>query len=209
MDFRLNNFLQNPGFRFEPTDQELMVHYLQPKIQSLPLPYPIPEEDVCGSDPWNLPGDPQEERYFLCPVVTKYPNGKRTNRTTPSGRWKSTSANKPIFDSQNNHVGTKKTFVFYVFSPGSGFRTDWFMHEYKLANSIHGVQNWVVCKVFFKNRARNDAVEDVEEVQVRNTGAVYYVPRDFDLNLDADGSSSPGSSVVTVADVDVDEMNSK
>ncbi|KAF5754177.1 putative transcription factor NAM family [Helianthus annuus] len=194
MDFRLNDFLQmNPGFRFEPTDQEIMVHYLQPKIQSLPLPYPIPEADVCGSDPWNLPGDSQEERYFLCPVETKHPNGTRTNRTTPSGRWKPTNASKQVVDSENKHLGTKKTFVFYMSKPGS--KTDWFMHEYKIANPIQGVQNWMICRVFLKNK-------------VRNTGAVFYVPRDFDLNLDGGDSSSTGFSGVTVAD-DEDEINSK
>ncbi|KAM0068116.1 hypothetical protein Hdeb2414_s0002g00069461 [Helianthus debilis subsp. tardiflorus] len=59
--------------------------------------------------------------------------------------------------------------------------------------------NWMICRVFLKNKARNNAVENVEVVQVRNTGAVFYVPRDFDLNLDVGGSSSTGSNGVIVA----------
>ncbi|KAJ0908079.1 hypothetical protein HanRHA438_Chr07g0306401 [Helianthus annuus] len=58
----------------------------------------------------------------------------------------------------------------------------------------------MICRVFLKNKARNNAVENVEVVQVRNTGAVFYVPRGFDLNLDAGGSSSTGSNGVTIAD---------
>ncbi|KAM0002843.1 putative transcription factor NAM family [Helianthus debilis subsp. tardiflorus] len=126
-----------PGFRFQPTDEELVVHYLKPKIQSLPLPnYPITEADVCGSDPWNLLGDSEEERYFFSTVETKYPNGKRINRTAPSGHWKPTSLDKQVVDSQNKHVGTKKTFVFHRSKSANGSKIDWLMHEYKLANPI-------------------------------------------------------------------------
>lgn len=46
-----------PGFRFHPTDEELVVQYLKRKVFSCPLPASfIPEVDVCKSDPWDLPG---------------------------------------------------------------------------------------------------------------------------------------------------------
>ncbi|KAM0059479.1 putative transcription factor NAM family [Helianthus debilis subsp. tardiflorus] len=190
-----------PGFRFQPTDEELVVHYLKPKIQSLPLPnYPITEADVCGSDPWNLLGDSEEERYFFSTVETKYPNGKRINRTAPSGHWKPTSLDKQVVDSQNKHVGTKKTFVFHRSKSANGSKIDWLMHEYKLANPIQGVQNWMICRLFTKKRAKKDTMEDVEMVLVRNTGTIFYVPRNFDLNLDGGGSPSTGSSGVTDED---------
>ena len=57
------NFVKNgvlrlpPGFRFHPTDEELVVHYLRRKVHSAPLPASIiPEVDVFKSDPWDLPG---------------------------------------------------------------------------------------------------------------------------------------------------------
>jgi len=57
------NFVKNgelrlpPGFRFHPTDEELVVQYLKRKVFSFPLPASvIPEVDVCKSDPWDLPG---------------------------------------------------------------------------------------------------------------------------------------------------------
>ena len=47
-----------PGFRFHPTDEELVVQYLKRKALSCPLPASIiPEFDVCKSDPWDLPGN--------------------------------------------------------------------------------------------------------------------------------------------------------
>lgn len=46
-----------PGFRFHPTDEELVVHYLKRKAASAPLPVPIiAEVDLYKFDPWELPG---------------------------------------------------------------------------------------------------------------------------------------------------------
>lgn len=58
------NFLNNdgetklpPGFRFQPTDEEIVFQYLAPKIFSFRLPASvIPEiQDVSGFHLWNLP----------------------------------------------------------------------------------------------------------------------------------------------------------
>lgn len=58
------NFVKNgvlrlpPGFRFHPTDEELVFQYLKRKIFACPLPASIiPDFDVCKSDPWDLPGN--------------------------------------------------------------------------------------------------------------------------------------------------------
>lgn len=46
-----------PGFRFHPTDEELVVHYLKKKVTSAPLPVSIiAEVDLYKFDPWELPG---------------------------------------------------------------------------------------------------------------------------------------------------------
>ncbi|KAK9052672.1 hypothetical protein SSX86_029302 [Deinandra increscens subsp. villosa] len=209
-----NGVLRLPlGFRFHPTDEELIVHYLNRKIQSIPLPFPIPEADVCRSDPWSLPGDPLQERYFFSRVEIKYPNGKRSNRTAKSGYWKPTGLDKKVVDSRNKQVGTKKTLVFYTSKPTKGSKTDWVLHEYRITNPTQGVENWVICRVFLKKKARKDVVMDEEVVQDGNRGSVFYEfiggPRKFDLNLDGGGSSCSGSSGITVADKDEDEENSK
>lgn len=45
------------GFRFRPTDEELLLHYLARKALSLPLPAPvILDFDVFTSRPDSLPG---------------------------------------------------------------------------------------------------------------------------------------------------------
>lgn len=47
-----------PGFRFHPTDEELILQYLRRKVFSCPLPSSIiPEIDhLYNYDPWDLPG---------------------------------------------------------------------------------------------------------------------------------------------------------
>ena len=45
-----------PGFRFRPSDEELIVHYLQNKVTSRPLPATIIAEiDPYKHSPWELP----------------------------------------------------------------------------------------------------------------------------------------------------------
>lgn len=46
-----------PGFRFFPTDEELVVHFLHRKASLLPChPDVIPDLDLYPYDPWDLPG---------------------------------------------------------------------------------------------------------------------------------------------------------
>lgn len=47
-----------PGFRFHPTDEELVVHYLGKKVAMEPLPVSIIAEiDLYKFDPWELPSN--------------------------------------------------------------------------------------------------------------------------------------------------------
>lgn len=57
MEINSNSTTLPPGFRFHPTDEELIVHYLRNQTMSKPCPVSIiPEVDIYKFDPWQLPG---------------------------------------------------------------------------------------------------------------------------------------------------------
>ena len=46
-----------PGFRFHPTDEELVAYYLKRKINGRKIDLEIiPEVDLYKCEPWDLPG---------------------------------------------------------------------------------------------------------------------------------------------------------
>ncbi|XP_077235941.1 NAC domain-containing protein 2-like [Tasmannia lanceolata] len=157
-----------PGFRFHPTDEELILHYLRNKAKSLPCPVSIiAEVDIYKFDPWDLPAKAsfgEKEWYFFSPRDRKYPNGARPNRAAASGYWKATGTDKPV-TSGNQNIGVKKALVFYQGRPPKGIKTNWIMHEYRLAEACNNnkpmklkdtsmrLDEWVLCRIYKKNNA--------------------------------------------------------
>ena len=77
----------------------------------------------------------EKEWYFFTPRDKKYPNCSRPNRVARPGYWKVTGAYKPITaKGSNKRVGIKKALVFYVGKAPKGNKTNWIMHEYRLAD---------------------------------------------------------------------------
>ncbi|XP_077231872.1 NAC domain containing protein 70 [Tasmannia lanceolata] len=150
-----------PGFRFHPTDEELLHYYLRKKIsfQKFDLDV-IKEVDLNKMEPWDLQerckigSTPQNEWYFFSHKDRKYPTGSRTNRATNAGFWKATGRDKCIRNSYKK-IGMRKTLVFYRGRAPHGQKTDWIMHEYRLEENDDmqasaTEDGWVVCRVFKK-----------------------------------------------------------
>ncbi|MED6211263.1 hypothetical protein PIB30_071996 [Stylosanthes scabra] len=160
-----------PGFRFHPTDEELVNYYLKRKINGQEIELDIiPEVDLYKCEPWELAEksflpsrDP--EWYFFGPRDRKYPNGFRTNRATRAGYWKSTGKDRRV-SCQSRPIGMKKTLVYYRGRAPQGIRTDWVMHEYRLddkdSEDTSGLQDtYALCRVFKKNGICSDVEEQV------------------------------------------------
>lgn len=150
-----------PGFRFHPTDEELVGYYLKKKVAGAKIELEvIPVVDLYKFDPWELPEKsflPKRdlEWFFFCPRDKKYPNGSRTNRATSSGYWKATGKDRKVV-CEPSVVGLRKTLVFYRGRAPGGDRTEWVMHEYRLCEELtRGVISFVggfaLCRIIKRN----------------------------------------------------------
>ena len=151
----------SPGFRFHPTDVELVKYYLKRKVLGKKLPFnAIAEVDIYKYAPWDLPdmsclktGD--LKWFFYCPIEKKYARGARLNRATEYGYWKTTGKDRSVKYNEEV-VAMIKTLVFHRGKAPRGDRTDWVMHEYRLEEKVLAdrrvVQDtYVLCVVFKKD----------------------------------------------------------
>ncbi|CAM8976066.1 unnamed protein product [Rhodiola kirilowii] len=168
--------LELPGFRFHPTEEELLQFYLKNAIYGKKLPF-----DVIGFlniyhyEPSALPGMAkigEREWYFYVQRDRKRTNGGRPNRTTETGFWKATGSDRRIFSSASPKrvIGLRKTLVFYTGRAPRGSKTDWVMNEYRLPDSCsHPDKDIVLCKIYRKATSlkvleQRAAVEDELEL---------------------------------------------
>ncbi|KAL5982786.1 hypothetical protein ACLOJK_016863 [Asimina triloba] len=125
-----------PGFRFHPTEEELIEFYLRRKVEGKRFNVElITFLDLYRYDPWELPALAaigEKEWFFYVPRDRKYRNGDRPNRVTTSGYWKATGADRMIRTESSRSIGLKKTLVFYSGKAPKGVRTSWIMNEYRL-----------------------------------------------------------------------------
>ncbi|KAL5197979.1 hypothetical protein ABZP36_001491 [Zizania latifolia] len=196
-----------PGFRFHPTDEELVVHYLKRKAASAPLPVTIiAEVDLYKFDPWELPEKAsfgEQEWYFFSPRDRKYPNGTRPNRAATSGYWKATGTDKPIMASGSirEKVGVKKALVFYLGKPPKGVKTNWIMHEYRLTDTCSSaaatvtrrptppvtggsrgatclrLDDWVLCRIYKKMNKAGEGQRIMECEDSVEDAVTAYAPQ--------------------------------
>ncbi|KAF1899170.1 hypothetical protein Lal_00019292 [Lupinus albus] len=161
-----------PGFRFHPTDEELVDYYLRRKVTSRRIDLDIIKDvDLYKIEPWDLQDlcrigtEEQNEWYFFSHKDKKYPTGTRTNRATVAGFWKATGRDKAIY-SKEKLVGMRKTLVFYKGRAPNGQKSDWIMHEYRLEtdenNASSQAKGWVVCRVF-KKRVTTTSMRKVSD----------------------------------------------
>ncbi|GAB2271940.1 hypothetical protein Dimus_006768 [Dionaea muscipula] len=195
-----------PGFRFHPTEEELVGYYLQRKINSLRIDLDIIVDiDLYNMEPWdiqdrcNLGYDEQREWYFFSHKDKKYPTGSRTNRATAAGFWKATGRDKAVLSCKtSNIIGMRKTLVFYKGRAPNGTKTDWIMHEYRLlqtAISQHQQEEagWVVCRAFKKPCPTHKQALGLDQA---NWNYMYMTSSGFYARDRINGnSSSPPSSV--------------
>ncbi|CAN1307805.1 NAC domain-containing protein 6 [Linum perenne] len=131
-----------PGFRFHPTEEELVDFYLKNMVFGKKISLDvIGYLNIYRYDPRDLPKlakiDEGREWYFFVPRDRKHGGNGRPNRTTEKGFWKATGSDRKIWrlTEPKCHIGLRKTLVFYQGRAPKGTKTDWVMNEYRLPDS--------------------------------------------------------------------------
>ncbi|KAK7859734.1 protein ntm1-like 9 [Quercus suber] len=175
------------GFRFLPTDEELVSYYLKLKMQG-DKDYEvraISEVNICKHEPWDLPGlsviqSDDQEWFFFC---AREINRSRANRATKRGYWKSTGRDRKIkAKGTNTVIGTKKTLVFHEGRVPTGVRTSWVIHEYQPVAFHHHQKAFVLCRLKRKTDVKtNEApLDDASDFETQVPG--HTIPEvDADL----------------------------
>ncbi|KAL4655009.1 hypothetical protein ACB092_01G421000 [Castanea dentata] len=143
------------GFRFSPTDEELINHYLRLKNEGHDSGVQvIAEVDFYEFNPWELPDlsaikSSDEEWFFFCKLEIAF----HLNRATKSGYWKATGRERHITSrkwgpSNSSLIGIKKTLVYHTGHDPKGKRSNWVVHEYHdIATRQDG---FILCRLFKK-----------------------------------------------------------
>ncbi|XVE69560.1 hypothetical protein DITRI_Ditri10aG0001300 [Diplodiscus trichospermus] len=176
-----------PGFRFHPTDEELITFYLASKVFNGSFcGVEIAEVDLNRCEPWELPDVAKmgkREWYFFSLRDRKYPTGLRTNRATGAGYWKATGKDREVCSASSGALlGMKKTLVFYKGRAPRGEKTKWVMHEYRLDGDFsyrHTCkEEWVICRIFHKTSDKKNGLAQGQSyiLQVSSSTATCLPP---------------------------------
>lgn len=194
-----------PGFRFHPTEEELLQYYLKKKVAQEIIDLDVIRDvDLNKLEPWDIQercgigSTPQNDWYFFSHKDKKYPTGTRTNRATAAGFWKATGRDK-VIHSNSTRIGMRKTLVFYKGRAPHGQKSDWIVHEYRLDDNTSDIntdvynndmgeatqEGWVICRMFKKKMHHNKFIESPRsvtgstsvktEVQISDQGTIEQI----------------------------------
>ncbi|XP_038992783.1 NAC domain-containing protein 90-like [Hibiscus syriacus] len=133
------------GFRFFPTEEELVLFYLRNQLdgKTQQMHLVIPVLNIYDVEPWDLPqlaGElcraDTEQWFYFTPRQEREARGGRANRTTASGYWKATGSPSYVYSSDDRVIGMKKTMVFYKGKTPAGKKTKWKMNEYRAIEAV-------------------------------------------------------------------------
>ncbi|KAJ4723349.1 putative NAC domain-containing protein [Melia azedarach] len=191
------------GFRFNPTDEEL-IELLDRKVSGQDMHFYghfILQTDVYSLDPdhfqWNQNlALSNNERFYY------YMKENDSREVLDYGWWRATSHVKKIYVNYNNQilVGFKKPLTFHRFRDyqdvetrrKNAIKTNWIMHEYRLESYS---TEWRLCRIKYKGKPR--VQEEVVEINIGNASIPTLAeqqqpPQSFQTISKANFSHFPG-----------------
>ncbi|XP_065865263.1 NAC domain-containing protein 55-like [Euphorbia lathyris] len=155
------------GFRFNPTDQELIEILLHKassqEMSSLSF---ITHINIYEHEPhllhWNESAAVgKDERYYY------YKKENESREVAGRGWWKATSHVKKVYVN-GNVVGLKRPLTFHRYrdngtSRSNAIKTNWIMHEYTLHSNP---TEWRLCKLKYKGKpSLQEEMENIRQAQ--------------------------------------------
>ncbi|KAK6164272.1 hypothetical protein DH2020_001136 [Rehmannia glutinosa] len=204
-----------PGYRFQPTDVELIDYYLKARLSYGVLPNGFNklflDVDLYKHNPQELIGmheqleEDQYSWYFFTPRERKYGNGRRPQRSAGNGYWKAVGKDTPIIHN-GVVIGYKRVLDFLTGKYPKGERTEWKMHEYltkdqkdqlhNLPSTSAKLNDCVLCKIYKNERMVNkirkrNGDQDIEEYENEENDQSNFqklltqFENDCDYNIDS------------------------
>ncbi|XP_062169170.1 NAC transcription factor 32-like [Alnus glutinosa] len=132
------------GFRFHPTDEELVFYYLERRVNGEPLPPNVVTDcEMYGDkEPWKIFDKDSNERFYVFTKLKRRSRG-RIERAVGCGTWKGQNKKK-IMDG-DKHVGYKKMLVFEAKEQEGTANGHWIMHEFSLLEEKFN--DFVLCDI--------------------------------------------------------------
>ncbi|XP_062002426.1 NAC domain-containing protein 71-like [Rosa rugosa] len=170
------------GFKFHPTDQELLGYYLRSKVSGEPFRYEprIKSFDLYGkTEPWDIwtefggpELDQSEDLYFFTKLKKMGDSASMYRaRRSGSGTWKGKNKGVTVYDSKNKKIvlGTRK--LFHYENNESDQNRCWIMHEYSIppSNTSDLPHEYVLCRIRINvDRRRKLVAKKVSQNHVNN-----------------------------------------
>ncbi|ESQ44429.1 hypothetical protein EUTSA_v10006408mg, partial [Eutrema salsugineum] len=185
-----------PGFRFSPTDEELVLHYLEPFSKSRASSWPVHHVNIYESNPQRLSAEYEKgnltEWFFVSERTNMHKGGKRQNRSDNGGYWHATgTATK--FKAGNGVVGNKASLVYYTGRQPNGVKTNWLIKEYWLdpsSSDDNMTVGYALYKIYqtpvTKKKKKEEGVEALKEDPLDiNEYQQSYQPQFWPTTLDS------------------------
>ncbi|KAL0714585.1 hypothetical protein Bca4012_021564 [Brassica carinata] len=164
-----------PGYKFVPSEEDLIVHYLKPFLRSNKNPppnVPIHRVNIYESNPERLSKEYEQgndKEWFFITERTKMHEGgkKKHSRCDNGGFWKARSVLEE-FKTLKGVAFSRMVLNHYTGNNQNGVKSEWVMYEYLTESSPQDKSNgdnkmdYVLCKIYMTPKGIKRKAEEEE-----------------------------------------------
>ncbi|KAL1191491.1 NAC domain-containing protein 2 [Cardamine amara subsp. amara] len=176
-----------PGYKFTPSDEELILYYLKPLSQGnryVLLNVPIHHVNIYEYNPQQLTEKfekaNEKEWIFITEWTKMRKGGKNNKRCINGGYWKKTVTPEKI-NAGHGVVGYMSLLNYFSGKRPNGVKGDWLMQEYYFESSSHNNDkvDYSLCKIYLnptaekkKKKAEKEKLKKEECIEIIDVEAL-------------------------------------